>query len=157
MLRARRSKPSIAKRALERVPTIEILTDPEEISDKALKGRAGRYQGESRTLFVNGLYPIVERMSVELGQEPEGAGEPEVVRAVPQGGAAGNRVPHRQGHLLRHQQEAVRRLVGGRSRTGDLPESLSMAADGYKQGLPVAGKWARDMVKLSKVEKVEAA
>jgi len=64
----------------ERVPIIEILTEPEEILDKGLKGRAGRYYSESQTLFVNGLYPIVERMSVELGQELEGAGEPEVVR-----------------------------------------------------------------------------
>jgi hypothetical protein len=37
------------------------------------------------------------------------------------------------------------------------PESLSMAADDYKQGLPVAKKWARDILELSKVEKVEAA
>jgi hypothetical protein len=32
-----------------------------------------------------------------------------------------------------------------------------MAADDYKQGLPVAKKWARDMIKLSKVEKADAA
>jgi hypothetical protein len=152
------SKPSIAKRALERVPTIEILTDPEEISDKALKGRAGRYYSESQTLFVNGLYPIVERMSLELGQELEGAGESEVVRAECLK-AARRATAFRIGKVTCY---AISKRLSEDWSADDLeratsPESLSMAADDYKQGLPVAKKWARDMIKLSKVEKVEAA
>lgn len=152
------SKPSIAKQALERVPTIEILTDPEEISDKALKGRAGRYYSESQTLFVNGLYPIIERMSLELQQELEGTGEPEIVRAECLK-AARRAAAFRVGKVTCY---AISKRLSEDWSADDLeratsPESLSMAADDYKQGLPVAKKWARDMIKVSKVEKVDAA
>jgi hypothetical protein len=152
------SKPSIARQALERVPTIEILIDPEEISDKALKGRAGRYYSESQTLFVNGLYPIVERMSLELQRELEGTGEPEIVRAECLK-AARRAAAFRVGKVTCY---AISKRLSEDWSTDDLeratsPESLSMAADDYKQGLPVAKKWAREMIKLSKVEKVEAA
>lgn len=152
------SKPSIARRALERVPTIEILTDPEEISDKALKGRAGRYYSESQTLFVNGLYPIVDRMSLELEQELEGTGEPEIVRAECLK-AARRAAAFRIGKVTCY---AISKRLSEDWSADDLeratsPESLSMAADDYTQGLPVAKKWAREMIKLSKVEKVEAA
>ncbi|MFT4161778.1 hypothetical protein [Shinella sp.] len=152
------SKPSIAKQALERVPTIEILIDPEEISDKALKGRAGRYYSESQTLFVNGLYPIIERMSLELQQELEGAGEPEIVRAECLK-AARRAAAFRVGKVTCY---AISKRLSEDWSTDDLeratsPESLSMAADDYQQGLSVAKKWARDMIKLSKVEKIDAA
>jgi hypothetical protein len=152
------SKPSIAKQALERVPTIEILIDPEEISDKALKGRAGRYYSESQTLFVNGLYPIIERMSLELQQELEGAGEPEIVRAECLK-AARRAAAFRVGKVTCY---AISKRLSEDWSTDDLeratsPESLSMAADDYQQGLSVAKKWARDMIKLSKVEKTDAA
>ena len=66
------SKPSRAMQALERVPEIKILTDPDEISDKGLKGRAGRYYGEAQMLFVNGHYPIVERMAARTGARTGG-------------------------------------------------------------------------------------
>ncbi|MFN3626217.1 MAG: hypothetical protein ACK4TP_19485, partial [Hyphomicrobium sp.] len=132
------SKPSIAKQALERVPTIEILTDPEEISDKALKGRAGRYYSESQTLFVNGLYPIIERMSLELQQELEGTGEPEIVRAECLK-AARRAAAFRVGKVTCY---AISKRLSEDWSADDLeratsPESLSMAADDYKQGLPV--------------------
>lgn len=34
---------SLSSKALERVPEVKILTDPQEIADKGLKGRAGRF------------------------------------------------------------------------------------------------------------------
>ena len=52
------SKASRSTLALERVPKINILIDPDEIIDKDLKGRAGRYYKEAQTLFINGLYPV---------------------------------------------------------------------------------------------------
>jgi hypothetical protein len=153
------SKPSIARQALERVPTIEILTDPEEISDKALKGRAGRYYSESQTLFVNGLYPIVERMALELEHELEGTGEHEIVRSECLK-AARRAAAFRIGKVTCY--AISKRLSDDDWSADDLeratsPESLSMAADDYRQSIPVAKKWARDMIKLSAVDKVEAA
>jgi hypothetical protein len=153
------SKPSIAKQALERVPTIEILIDPEEISDKALKGRAGRYYSQSQTLFVNGLYPIVERMALELEQELEGTGEPEIVRTECLK-AARRAAAFRIGKVTCY--AISKRLSDDDWSADDLelatsPESLSMAADDYRQSLPMAKKWAREMIKLSRIDKVEAA
>lgn len=152
------SKPSIAKQALERVPKIEILTDLEEISEKALKGRAGRYYSESQTLFVNGLYPIIERMALEIQQELEGAGEPEVVRAECLK-AARRATAFRVGKVTCY---AISKRLSEDWSSDDLeratsPESLSMAADDYRQGLSDAKKWAREMIKLSKVEKIDVA
>ena len=152
------SKPSKAMQALERVPEIKILTDPEEVSDKGLKGRAGRYYSESQTLFVNGLYPIVERMAVELERGLEGLGEPEIVRSECLR-TARRSVAFRVGKVTCY---AISKRLSDDWSHDDLeratsPESLSMAADDYKQGLPIAKKWARDMIKAASLEKADAA
>ena len=76
------AKLSRSAQSLERVPEIKILTDPEEIAEKNLKGRAGRFYKDAQTLFVNGLYSVVERMAVELDAELRTSGEPEVVRTA---------------------------------------------------------------------------
>jgi hypothetical protein len=152
------SKPSKSMQALERVPQITILTDPDEISDKGLKGRAGKYYAESQTLFVNGLYPIVERMAAELEQELTGTGEPETVRTECLR-AARRSEAFRVGKVTCY---AISKRLSEDWSTDDLeratsPESLSMAADDYKQGLNVAKKWAREMIKASQIETVDAA
>lgn len=152
------SKPSKAMQALERVPEIKILTDLEEISDKGLKGRAGRFYSESQTLFVNGLYPIVERMAVELERELDGSGEPEIVRAECMR-TARRSAAFRVGKVTCY--AISKRLSDDWSHddleTATSPESLSMAADDYKQGLAIAKKWAREMIKAASLEKTNAA
>lgn len=152
------AKASKEMRALERVPQITILTDPDEIADKGVKGRGGRYYGESQTLFVNGLYPIVERMAAELELELTGTGEPEVVRAECLR-AARRSLAFRVGKVTCY---AISKRLSNDWSADDLesatsPESLSMAADDYKQGLQAAKKWAREMIKASKVESATAA
>lgn len=146
------SKPAKALQALERVPNITILIDPDEISDKGVRGRAGRYYGQSQTLFVNGLYPIVDRMAVELEQELMGLGEPEVVRTECLR-AARRSAAFRVGKVTCY---AISKRLSEDWSNDDLeratsPESLSMAADDYSQGMQVAKKWAREMIKVSKV------
>ncbi|MER9055332.1 MULTISPECIES: hypothetical protein [unclassified Mesorhizobium] len=152
------SKPSKAMQALERVPTITILLDPDEISDKGVKGRAGRYYSESQTLFVNGLYPIIERMAADLERELVGTGEPEVVRSECLR-AARRSAAFRVGKVTCY---AISKRLSDDWSADDLegatsPESLSMAADDYKQGLQTAKKLAREMIKASKLERVDAA
>jgi hypothetical protein len=71
---------SLYSKAFERVPEVKILTDPELIADKLLKGRAGRFYKDGQELFVNGLYPVVERMAAELEREFAGSADPEEVR-----------------------------------------------------------------------------
>lgn len=150
------SKPSRALQALERVPDIKILTDPEEIAEKNLKGRAGRYYSESQTLFVNGLYPIVERMAAELEHELAGIGEPEVVRAECLRSARRS-TAYRVGKVTCY---AISKRLSEDWSSDDLelatsPESLSMAADDYVQGMAVAKKWAKDMIRAAKLETAE--
>lgn len=152
------SKPSKAMQALERVPQITILTDPDEISDKGVKGRAGKYYSESQTLFVNGLYPVVERMAAELERELTGAGEPEVVRTECLR-AARRSAAFRVGKVTCY---AISKRLAEDWSSDDLesatsPESLSMAADDYKQGIQAAKKWAWEMIKASKLESADAA
>jgi hypothetical protein len=152
------SMPSKAMQALERVPQITILIDPDEISDKGVKGRAGRYYSESQTLFVNGLYPIVERMAAELERELTGTGEPEVVRTECLR-AARRSAAFRVGKVTCY---AISKRLSEDWSADDLesatsPESLSMAADDYKQGLQIAKKWAREMIKAAKLETMHAA
>ena len=76
------SQASAVSKALERVPEIKILNDPEEVAGKSLTGRAGRYYKETQVLFINGMYPVVDRMAQELERELSGGGEPEAVRAI---------------------------------------------------------------------------
>lgn len=152
------SRPARGMQALERVPEIKILIDPNEIADKKLQGRAGCYYSESQLLFINGLYPIIERMANELELELTGTGEPEVVRAECLH-AARRAAAFRVGKVTCY--AISKRLSDDWSadnlETATSPESLSMAADDYKQGMLVARKWARDMIKASSVEKVDAA
>jgi hypothetical protein len=153
------SKPSRSMEALERVPEITILTDPDEISDKGLKGRAGRYYSDAQLLFVNGYYPIVDRMAAELERELAGVGDPEVIRKECLS-AARKSVAFRVGKVTCY--AISKRLSDDDWSRDDLdratsPESLSMAADDYMQGLLVAKKWAKDRIKASSLEERELA
>ena len=148
---------SQASKAMERVPEIRILTKLEEIEEKSLKGRAGRYYNESQILFINGLYPVVERMAHDLERELTGLGEPENVRNA----------------AVRASQRAMAFRVGKSTcyaiskrmsddwtaddmDTATSPESLSMAADDYRQSLKEALKFAKALLKAAEFEAAAA-
>ncbi len=144
---------SRATKALERVPEIKILTDPDEISDKDIKGRAGRYYKEAQTLFINGHYNIVDRMASELEVELRNFGEPEIVRTQTIN-AARHYMAFRVGKLTCF---AISKRLSEDWSVDDLdratsPESLSMAADDYKQSIPIAKKWAKNMIRAAGIE-----
>ncbi|MBU1315039.1 MAG: hypothetical protein KJ947_11190 [Alphaproteobacteria bacterium] len=136
------AKLSKEAQALERAPTIEILDDPAEIDEKQMKGRAGRYYKDAQTLFINGLYSAVERMGAELELHFSGQGEGEELRNVILK-AAQRSMAFRVGKATCF--AISKRLVDGWS-LEDLdratsPESLSLAADDYRQSLGTARKW----------------
>ena len=136
---ARLSKES---QALERAPTIEILDDPAEIDEKQMKGRAGRYYKDAQTLFINGLYSAVDRMTAELELHFAGQAEGEELRKIVLK-AAQRSTAFRVGKATCF--AISKRLVDGWS-IEDLdratsPESLSVAADDYRQSLSSARKW----------------
>jgi len=124
-----------------------------------MKGRAGRYYKDAQTLFINGLYSAVERMTGELEVLFAGQMEAEELRSI----------------ILRAAQRSMafrvgkatcfaisKRLVDGWS-LEDLdratsPESLSLAADDYRQSMMTARKWIGSELKIRgmAVEEVEA-
>jgi hypothetical protein len=139
-------------RALERAPEIKILTDAEEIADRGLKGRAAKFYSEVQTLFVNGQYPVVSKMADELANEFTDAEDPDDARAIAMQ-AAQRTLAYRVGKATCF--ALAKRLLDDWS-TEDMeratsPESLSMAADDYRQSLAAGRKWIKDRVRLAKV------
>lgn len=136
------AKLSKEAQSLERAPTIEILDDPAEIDEKQMKGRAGRYYKDAQTLFINGLYSAVERMTGELELHFAGQAEGETLRSIILR-AAQRSMAFRVGKATCY--AISKRLVDGWS-LEDLdratsPESLSLAADDYRQSMTTARKW----------------
>ena len=139
-------------RALERAPDIKILIDPYEIADRGLKGRAARFYGDVQTLFVNGIYPAVERMADELANEFVGVEEVEEARTLAVQ-ASQRALAFRVGKTTCF--ALAKRLQDDWS-SEDLeratsPESLSMAADDYRQSFPSARRWIKDRVRMASV------
>ena len=146
------SKLSRSAQSLERVPEIEILTDPEQIAEKNLKGRAGRFYKDAQTLFVNGLYSAAERMAVELDAELRTSGEPEVVRSAIMK-ASRKFMAFRVGKATCY---AISKRLSDDWSSDDLdratsPESLSLAADDYKQSISQAKRYAKELIKAADV------
>lgn len=149
---------SRSAQSLERVPEIKILTDPEEIAEKNLKGRAGRFYKDAQTLFVNGLYSVVERMAVELDAELRTSGEPEVVRTAILR-ASRKFMAFRVGKATCY---AISKRLSDDWSSDDLdratsPESLSLAADDYKQSISQAKRYAKELIKTADVPEESAA
>ena len=152
------SKLSRSAQSLERVPEIKILTDPEEIAEKNLKGRAGRFYKDAQTLFVNGLYSVIERMAVELDAELRTAGEPEVVRTAILK-ASRKFMAFRVGKATCY---AISKRLSDDWSSDDLdratsPESLSLAADDYKQSVSQAKRYAKELIKTADVPEENVA
>lgn len=152
------AKPSRSSKALERVPEIEVIYDPDEIQDKGMKGRAGRYYKDAQNIFINGNYPIIERMAIDLDKELRGSEEPEIVRKVAKE-AAIRFMAFRVGKAVCY---AIAKRLSDDWNEDDLDkattsESLSMAADDYRQSLSEAKRWAKAMIKVAGVEQENVA
>ena len=152
------AKASRSAKALERVPEIKILTSPEEIAEKGLKGRAGKYYKDSQLLFVNGLYSSANRMAHELELEFRKSGDPELVRTAVLK-ASQRTMAYRVG---KHTCYAISKRLADDWTGDDLdratsPESLTMAADDYKQSLAAARRWTKEFIKQASVPAEEAA
>ena len=147
------AKATKSSKALERVPEIEILTDPDEINEKLLKGRAGRYYKDAQTLFVNGLYPVVDRLAQELVRELSGAAnDPGIIREAAVM-ASRRSIAFRIGKTAIY---AISKRLSEDWSEDDLelatsPESLSMAADDYKQSISEAKRYAKSLIKAAEL------
>ena len=154
----RGAKMSKALQALERVPKIHILDDPTDIEDKSIKGKAACYYKDSQEIFVNGLYPAVDRMAAELEAEMAGEGEPEERRTAIVT-AARRSMAFRVGKAVCY---AISKRLVEEWNAEDLdkatsPESLSLMADDYRQGMSEAKRYAKQQIKLEDVKRLEIA
>lgn len=148
---AKRSKEA---KALERVPKIEILTIPEEIEAKGIKGRAGKYYKDAHTLFINGRYSAIDRMAAELEIHFPGHDDADEVREVVLK-AAQRFTAYRVGKATCY---AISKRIADDWTSDDLdratsPESLSLAADDFRQSLNGAKKWIRSELKIASAER----
>lgn len=133
--------PTGAKRAemfknLERVPEIIPLYEEAEVEDKGIKGRAARYYMEAGQIFVNMLYPAIVEMRTQLETEYASAPDPETMRVLAKQHAERTMV-------LRVGRTVVYALAKQLNKEWDQkalevassPESLSMAADDFADGM----------------------
>jgi hypothetical protein len=142
-------------RALERAPEIVFLNTLEEIVEKGMKGRAARFYPDTQTLFINGLYPSVEKMAKELANEFPDADDPDQSRALAID-AAKRTMAFRVGKATCF--ALAKKLLDDWSQD-DLekatsPESLSMAADDYRQSIADGKKWIKKQMKIEAVSEM---
>ena len=125
---------------------------------KNLKGSAGRYYKETQTLFVNGLYSVVDRMMVELEPELWGLSDAEVVRAAILG-ASRRFMAFRVGKATCYgiSERLSDDWSGDDLDRATSPESLSLSADDYKQSVAQAKRWAKEFIKTESFKKEDAA
>lgn len=147
------AKTTSSESALEKAPQVIILTEDEDIAEKSLKGRAGRYYREAQEVYVNGRYPVVDRMAGDLLAELTSEGDPEIVREASIL-AARKYLGFRLGKLVCY---AISKRLLEDWTTDDLdkattPESLSMAADDYRQSMSDARRWAREKVRIASLD-----
>jgi hypothetical protein len=152
------ARPSKSSLALERVPEIKVLTELEQVLEKNLKGRAARYYKDAQTLFVNGLYSVVDRMAAELEVELRNEAEAELLRSKVVS-ASRRFMAFRVGKATCY---AISKRLADDWSGDDLdratsPESLSLAADDYKQSLKAAKKWVKEQIKSETMDQIEEA
>lgn len=136
--------PSGAKRAdisknLERAPEIILLRDPTEVEDKGITGKAGRYVRETNTLFVNLTYSAVAAAQEDLSLRYATYEDPEIVRELARQWAE-RLVMGRVGYAVVYAQskQLVREWTPDDVKKALEPESLSLAADGWRDAVSTA-------------------
>ena len=143
--------------ALEQVPNIHILTNPSDIDEKSIKGKAGSYYKDSQDLFVNGLYPAVDRMAAELELILAGQGDAEERREIILT-AARKSMAFRVGKAVCY---AISKRLVEEWNADDLdkatsPEALSLMADDFRQGIHETKRDVQKQLKLKEVSNMNS-
>lgn len=150
------AKPSELSRALEKAPEIVILDSEDEIAAKQIQGRAGVFYRDVQTIFVNALYPAVTRMALELEREFPADDDPELTRGLVRQ-AAQRWTAFRVGKAVCY--ALAKRIVDDWSladmEKATSPESLSVAADDFRQSIGSARKWVLERRKVAQMVDAE--
>jgi hypothetical protein len=133
----------------EKPPHFIMLTTPEEVAEKKLKGRAATFILETGDLFVNGLYEAVTRTLEDIEPEFVGAGDPEVIRQLLTSEAR-RQLAFRVGKatvfaLAKRANEDWDQVALGNALT---KESLSIAADNYLESLSAVRRKVKEGIKV---------
>jgi hypothetical protein len=133
--------PTGAKRAnisknLEQAPEIIPLRDEQEIADKNIAGKAARYVRETNQLFVNLTYSAVASAQEHLELRYAVYEDPEMVREQARQWAE-RLVMGRVGYAVIYAQakQLIREWAPEDVKKALEPESLSLAADGWRDAV----------------------
>lgn len=136
--------PGGAKRAdisknLEQAPEIIPLRDPEQVEEKGITGKAARYVRETNQLFVNLTYSAVGAAQEDLSLRYATYEEPEIVRELARQWAE-RLVMGRVGYAVVYAQakQLIREWTSDDVKKALEPESLSLAADGWRDAVSTA-------------------
>lgn len=136
--------PAGAKRAnisknLEQAPEIIPLRDEEEVAEKGITGKAARYVRETNQLFVNLTYSAVGAAQDHLGLRYATYEEPEIVRELARQWSE-RLVMGRVGYAVVYAQakQLIREWTSDDVKKALEPESLSLAADGWRDAVSTA-------------------
>lgn len=136
--------PAGAKRAnisknLEQAPEIIPLREEVDVADKGITGKAARYVRETNTLFVNLTYSAVGAAQDHLGLRYATYEELEIVRVLARQWSE-RLVMGRVGYAVIYAQakQLIREWTSDDVKKALEPESLSLAADGWRDAVSTA-------------------
>jgi hypothetical protein len=136
--------PAGAKRAtisknLEQAPEIIPLRDEDEIAEKEISGKAARYFRETNQLFVNLTYSAVEAAQEHLELRYATYEDPQMVRELARQWAE-RLIMGRVGYAVVYAQakQLIREWTSDDVKKALEPESLSLAADGWRDAVSSA-------------------
>lgn len=124
---------------LEQAPEIIPLRDPEDVTDKGLASKAARYVRETNQLFVNLTYSAVAATQEHLERRYATYDDPEIVRELARQWSE-RLVMGRVGYAVIYAQakQLVREWTSDDVKKALEPESLSLAADGWRDAVSTA-------------------
>jgi hypothetical protein len=151
------AKTSKSLQALEQVPKIHILIKPSDIDEKSIKGKAASYYKESQEIFVNGLYPAVDRMASELEAAMAGQGDAEERREIILT-ASRKSMAFRVGKAVCYaiSKRLVEEWNGDDLDKATSPESLSLMADDFRQGMQETKRYVLQQLRVQEVKNMNA-
>jgi hypothetical protein len=121
---------------MERAPEIILLKDEEDIADKEITGKAARYFRETNQLFVNLRYSAVAAAEEDLELRYATYEDPEMVRELARQWAE-RLITGRVGYAVVYAQakQLIREWTSDDVKKALEPESLSLAADGWRDAV----------------------
>lgn len=136
--------PAGAKRAsisrnLEQAPEIIALRDEEEVAEKGITGKAARYVRETNQLFVNLTYSAVGAVQDHLRLRYATYDDTEIVRELARQWSE-RLIMGRVGYAVVYAQakQLIREWTSEDVKKALEPESLSLAADGWRDAVTTA-------------------